>query len=160
MSACARMLKSGLMARSTVRCPAMTTHASLQPLLPDRSSSTLSRRPIHQCCAGDPEAEDAPTPLQAALPSTGAYQHIRALPCAAGAAVIFTHRLIHWGSAASRSAVTPRVAMSFVFSDPDFEVRRSVITAMRAAARCKALSLSAAETCSCATLPAQLCALA
>jgi hypothetical protein len=41
---------------------------------------------------GDPEDEDAPDPLTAALPNKAAYQHIRALPCAAGSACIFTHR--------------------------------------------------------------------
>jgi hypothetical protein len=41
---------------------------------------------------GDPEEEDAPDPLTAALSSKEAYQHIRALPAAAGSAVLFTHR--------------------------------------------------------------------
>jgi hypothetical protein len=72
--------------------------------------------------AGDPEEEGAPEPLQAALSNKEAYQHVRALPCAARGAVVFTHRLIHWGSAASRQ---PRVAVSFVFADPAFEVCNS-----------------------------------
>lgn len=42
--------------------------------------------------AGDPEDDDAPDPLQAALSSKEAYQHIRALPAEPGSAVIFTHR--------------------------------------------------------------------
>jgi hypothetical protein len=41
---------------------------------------------------GDPEDDEAPDPLTAALPTKEAYQHIRALPAAPGAAVIFTHR--------------------------------------------------------------------
>lgn len=41
---------------------------------------------------GDPEDDDAPDPLTAALPNKEAYQHIRALPCPAGSACIFTHR--------------------------------------------------------------------
>jgi len=41
---------------------------------------------------GDPEDDEAPDPLTAALPTKEAYQHIRALPAAPGAAIIFTHR--------------------------------------------------------------------
>jgi ectoine hydroxylase-related dioxygenase (phytanoyl-CoA dioxygenase family) len=85
----------------------------------------MQARSHHQCkfCAGDPEHDDAPEPLHAALPNKEAFQHVRALPCAAGGAVIFTHRLIHWGSAASKRAAQPRIAMSFVSADPTFEVR-------------------------------------
>lgn len=74
--------------------------------------------------AGDLEEEGAPSPLEAALPNKAAYQHIRALPCDAGSAVIFTHRIIHWGSAATKRAPCPRIAISFVFADPTFEVRK------------------------------------
>jgi hypothetical protein len=43
---------------------------------------------------GDPDDDDAPDPLTTALPNKAAYQHIRALPCPAGSACIFTHRCI------------------------------------------------------------------
>ena len=58
-----------------------------------------------------------------------ALQHIRALPCAAGSVIQFSHRLLHWGSAAesgpSRAWRTeqepPRIALSFAATDARFE---------------------------------------
>ena len=51
-----------------------------------------------------------------------AFQLIRALPCAAGSLVTFTHRLLHWGSRADpHSREPPRVAVSFAASTPAFE---------------------------------------
>eukprot|EP00892_Ulva_mutabilis_P009175 jgi/Ulvmu1/662/UM010_0033.1 len=71
--------------------------------------------------AGDSEAEAVPDPLRQALPDKEAFQHVRALPAAAGEAVLFSHRVIHWGSAGSRAAPHPRVSISFGFSDDTFE---------------------------------------
>jgi hypothetical protein len=68
---------------------------------------------------GDTEEED---PLQKALPNKQAFQQIRALPRQQGQSVLFTHRIIHWGS--ERDPTTsepPRIAISFVCSDPSFE---------------------------------------
>ena len=68
---------------------------------------------------GDSEEID---PLQAALPNKQAYQHIRALPRQAGQSVLFTHRIIHWGSTRDANTTLPcRTAISFVCSDPCFE---------------------------------------
>ena len=77
---------------------------------------------------GDPPDS---TPMAEVLRFGGerAVQHIRALPCAAGSVVQFSHRLLHWGSAAeSGPAVTwrptpepPRVALSFASTDATFE---------------------------------------
>ena len=66
-----------------------------------------------------PDAED---PLRRALPTKAAFQHIRALPRASGQSLVFTHRIIHWGSARDKnSRLPPRVAISFVCSDPSYE---------------------------------------
>jgi hypothetical protein len=68
---------------------------------------------------GDTEDED---PLQRALPDKNAFQQIRALPRQQGQSVLFTHRIIHWGSARDpASRQPPRIAISFVCSDPTFE---------------------------------------
>jgi len=57
-------------------------------------------------------------PLQRALSTKEAYQHIRQ----AGQSVLFTHRSLHWGSRGnSKTSVEPRTAISFVCSDPSFE---------------------------------------
>ena len=56
-----------------------------------------------------------------------ALQHIRALPCAAGSLVQFSHRLLHWGSASDDGPAAvwrpqpPRVALSFASTDEAFE---------------------------------------
>jgi hypothetical protein len=68
---------------------------------------------------GDTEDED---PLRRALPNKEAFQQIRALPRQQGQSVLFTHRVIHWGSARDPlSCQPPRIAISFVCSDPTFE---------------------------------------
>jgi ectoine hydroxylase-related dioxygenase (phytanoyl-CoA dioxygenase family) len=61
--------------------------------------------------------------MRAALPNKEAFQNIRAVPVEAGDAVLFTHRIIHWGSSGSKFASAARVSISFGCSDPLFEVR-------------------------------------
>ena len=62
-------------------------------------------------------------PLSRALPTKQSYQNIRALPRKEGESIIFTHRILHWGSAGNPRAsnLHPRVAISFVYSDVDYE---------------------------------------
>jgi ectoine hydroxylase-related dioxygenase (phytanoyl-CoA dioxygenase family) len=65
-------------------------------------------------------------PLSKALPSKESYQNIRALPRQAGQAVIFSHRILHWGSKGNsnptrRKHIQPRIAISFVASHASFE---------------------------------------
>lgn len=67
---------------------------------------------------GDSELED---PLRRALPDKESYQCIRALPRKSGQSVLFTHRIIHWGSESDADAPHPRIAISFVGSDPGYE---------------------------------------
>lgn len=52
-----------------------------------------------------------------------AWQQVRALPCTAGSAIFFSHRLIHWGSKGrAGSSHGPRVSISFAASDHKFKV--------------------------------------
>jgi ectoine hydroxylase-related dioxygenase (phytanoyl-CoA dioxygenase family) len=68
---------------------------------------------------GDIDTHD---PLQRALYNKESYQYIRSFPRTAGTSLLFTHRIIHWGSAREESStIPPRVAISFVASDPDYE---------------------------------------
>jgi len=62
-------------------------------------------------------------PLSRALNTKQSYQNIRALPRQAGQSLIFTHRILHWGSAGNKQAldVQPRIAISLVYSDAEFE---------------------------------------
>lgn len=60
-------------------------------------------------------------PLQTALPDKTAYQMIRAIPRQSGQSLLFTHRIIHWGSKSDPDHDNPRIAISFVCSDPDYE---------------------------------------
>ncbi len=75
-------------------------------------------------------------PLHRALSTKESFQHIRSLPRKAGQSILFTHRIIHWGSRGDpvddddddedesnvpETAVSPRIAISFVSSDPDYE---------------------------------------
>jgi ectoine hydroxylase-related dioxygenase (phytanoyl-CoA dioxygenase family) len=48
--------------------------------------------------------DDGRNPLSAIFKSPLAFQHIRALPCDPGAVVVFSHRLLHWGSSADEKA--------------------------------------------------------
>jgi len=69
------------------------------------------------------EEDDQSDPLSRALNTKQSYQNIRALPRTAGQSVIFTHRILHWGSKGNPNALNnhPRVAISFVYSDVKFE---------------------------------------
>ena len=63
-------------------------------------------------------------PLSRALCTKQAYQNIRAIPRSQGDAVLFTHRIMHWGSKGNKNSslpLEPRIAISFVCSDPSFE---------------------------------------
>lgn len=71
--------------------------------------------------AGDPVDDGQPDPLQRALQKKNDYQNIRALPRRAGESIIFTHRIMHWGSKGNVRCDEPRVAISFVVSSSDFE---------------------------------------
>ena len=68
----------------------------------------------------DGDDEDV-SPLDKALAGhKERFQDIRALPVADGDALLFSHRLLHWGSRGIRGAA-PRISISFGFSDPSFE---------------------------------------
>lgn len=63
----------------------------------------------------------APDPLQRALHDKHAFQQLRCLPAPRGSACVFTHRVIHWGSAGRKGYHTPRIAVSVACADPQFE---------------------------------------
>jgi hypothetical protein len=75
--------------------------------------------------------EPGVAPIAAVLAHGGeaVLQHVRALPCAAGSLVQFSHRLLHWGSAALDGPAAawrsppepPRIAFSFASVDDTFE---------------------------------------
>eukprot|EP00536_Pseudo-nitzschia_multiseries_P003994 jgi/Psemu1/295402/fgenesh1_pm.64_\ len=84
----------------------------------------------------DSNGNEAADPLHRALSTKESFQHIRCLPRKAGQSILFTHRIIHWGSqgdhvdssddegaesSASTTGISPRIAISFVCSDPDYE---------------------------------------
>lgn len=61
-------------------------------------------------------------PLARALPTKHAYQQIRAIPLKQGEAVMFTHRILHWGSGVDQDYTgSPRLSLSFAASDDSFE---------------------------------------
>mmetsp|Transcript_25596 Transcript_25596/g.56108 ORF Transcript_25596/g.56108 Transcript_25596/m.56108 type:complete len:529 (-) Transcript_25596:35-1621(-) len=88
--------------------------------------------------SGDGCGDRVTDPLHRALSSKESFQHIRSLPRKAGQSILFTHRIIHWGSqgdpttdhdddddgnesSTSTTSVSPRIAISFVCSDPEYE---------------------------------------
>eukprot|EP00978_Attheya_sp_CCMP212_P036942 scaffold170959_cov30-Attheya_sp.AAC.1 len=77
--------------------------------------------------AGDDKDNDEDLdPLTRAVSTKESYQHIRALPRRAGESILFTHRILHWGSRGNPTSSTqqknkPRIAISFVASDASFE---------------------------------------
>ncbi len=73
---------------------------------------------------GDPEEEDAPDPLQRALHNKEAYQHIRALPAEAGAAVLFTHRWVALKFSVHGTVIAPVGCGSVMFLAVGTAVRR------------------------------------
>lgn len=66
--------------------------------------------------------DDVSNPLSNALKNKESYQHIRALPLLSGEFVVFTHRVLHWGSKGRKNYTgEPRISLSVAFSDPVFE---------------------------------------
>jgi ectoine hydroxylase-related dioxygenase (phytanoyl-CoA dioxygenase family) len=45
------------------------------------------------------------------------FQAVRALPLEAGGCAVFTHRIVHWGSASRADYLTPRISLAFGCSD-------------------------------------------
>lgn len=92
-----------------------TTYSSCLVCVPKRHDPGYS--------GGDAERD----PMGAIIKASGssALQYIRALPVSAGSVVHFSHRLLHWGSAAAGSTAwkqqAPRIAMSFASADSQFE---------------------------------------
>ncbi|RKO84696.1 hypothetical protein BDK51DRAFT_32565 [Blyttiomyces helicus] len=70
---------------------------------------------------GDDLSADANDPLSVLTPTARDYQHIRAVPLRAGAALLFTHRLVHWAGRGDSLHPTPRVSLAWVFTDPGYE---------------------------------------
>eukprot|EP00928_Gymnodinium_smaydae_P062923 TRINITY_DN46650_c0_g1_i1.p1 TRINITY_DN46650_c0_g1~~TRINITY_DN46650_c0_g1_i1.p1 ORF type:complete len:410 (-),score=100.66 TRINITY_DN46650_c0_g1_i1:262-1470(-) len=60
------------------------------------------------------------SPLTTIFNTPETFQHIRALPVQAGGFVAFSHRLLHWGSAADPRAPKPRIAVAFAAADAGF----------------------------------------
>ncbi len=71
--------------------------------------------------ANDIQSTTEEDPLARCLKTKESYQNIRALPTRSGESVAFTHRIIHWGSRGNSNCEEPRIAISFVTSDPSFE---------------------------------------
>ena len=67
--------------------------------------------------AGDNDTD----PLRRILLTKDAYQHIRAVPLKPGHVIMFTHRIMHWGSTGRRGYPIPRIAFSVACSDDLFE---------------------------------------
>ncbi|KAL9183439.1 hypothetical protein ACHAXT_004295 [Thalassiosira profunda] len=87
---------------------------------PPENEGECSKDDSDECSEKEQTISD---PLSRALSTKQSYQNIRALPRNAGASVIFTHRILHWGSRGNPEAldVRPRIAISFVYSDVEFE---------------------------------------
>ena len=101
--------------------PSLVTHwIALTDATPATSCLYVIPKPYDPgYIAGDIAEEH---PLQRALSQPSNYQHIRAIPRAAGESVIFTHRIIHWGSARDPATkLPPRMALSFTAALPTYE---------------------------------------
>eukprot|EP00934_Nitzschia_sp_Nitz4_P002853 Nitzschia sp. Nitz4//scaffold18_size181773//43016//44521//NITZ4_001902-RA/size181773-processed-gene-0.192-mRNA-1//1//CDS//3329539972//2843//frame0 len=106
--------------------PKFVTHwVALSEATPQNSCLYMIPKPLDPgYVTGD--VDDDKDPLQRALPDKTCYQQIQALPRKTGQSLLFSHRIIHWGSHNSTTLdssqpSSSRMAISFVSSDPDFE---------------------------------------
>jgi ectoine hydroxylase-related dioxygenase (phytanoyl-CoA dioxygenase family) len=97
----------------------VTLWTALSPATPENSCLYIIPKQYDPgYLAGDEDYD----PLTRALPTKESYQNIRALPRQPGQSVLFTHRILHWGSRGNpMTSSEPRIAISFVCSDPAFE---------------------------------------
>jgi len=65
---------------------------------PDNSCLYVLPRPYDPGYTAGDDDDSEVDPLPRALHCKQSYQNIRAVPAEAGSAVLFTHRIIHWGS--------------------------------------------------------------
>ena len=61
---------------------------------------------------GDDDESKA-TPLEIALPNKEDYQNIRALPVSCGDVIMFSHRIIHWGSKGRKGCSIYHICLTF-----------------------------------------------
>jgi hypothetical protein len=72
--------------------------------------------------AGDDHAADAEDPLINLFKSSdAAVQAVRACPLRAGGTIIFSHRIMHWGSKGDPDCDKDRISVTFGHSEPRFE---------------------------------------
>lgn len=63
---------------------------------------------------GGEDVDPGVLPLHRALSRKETFQHVRALPTEPGGSILFSHRIIHWGSTGDKNTcVEPRMALSF-----------------------------------------------
>jgi len=91
----------------------VTCWIALSPATP--ANSCLYFYPRDSPDKGYLEKGDSMSPLE-----LKDFDAVVAQPCSAGSAVIFTHRVVHWGSR-PREFEETRVAMSFAMASPSFE---------------------------------------
>ena len=116
------LLTLALTVALTVALTLNLTRVALGDADPDTSCLYLIPRGVDPGYdAGDDAAEGAEDPLVALLRSDSAVQSIRACPLPAGGAVLFSHRVMHWGSRGHPRCTTPRFSLSFGCADPCFE---------------------------------------
>lgn len=75
----------------------------------------------HYRCAVDADASAAADDADITLIAAAEHQHIRALPTSRGTALVWSHRLIHWGSAHGGGLPDARKTIAFGMSDIGFE---------------------------------------
>jgi len=109
---------------STFRADGMAKYVTLWAALTDAHPDNSCLHFVPKACdpgyfEGDPQDAD---PMQLCFPDKDAFRNIRCAAVDAGGCSLHTHRVIHWGSRGRPShRGGPRVALSFPFSDPDFE---------------------------------------
>ncbi|KAJ8609347.1 hypothetical protein CTAYLR_009303 [Chrysophaeum taylorii] len=116
-----------------------TVWLAVTPATPE--NSCLYAIPAH-ADPGYRKGDGDQDPLRRALPTKESFQVVRCLAARPGDCNVFSHRLLHWGSEGSElptmrrlgvgkggtleflrrnKRAPPRIALSFVFSDPSFE---------------------------------------
>jgi hypothetical protein len=99
-----------------------TCWLALTRATPENSCLYMLPKPSDPGYAAGDNHDDPRDPLEVAINGNKeVYQNITAFPLEVGSAVMFSHRILHWGSKGRAGYPEPRISLSFAVSEPGYE---------------------------------------
>eukprot|EP00475_Leptophrys_vorax_P017833 TRINITY_DN24390_c0_g2_i2.p1 TRINITY_DN24390_c0_g2~~TRINITY_DN24390_c0_g2_i2.p1 ORF type:complete len:555 (+),score=195.51 TRINITY_DN24390_c0_g2_i2:41-1705(+) len=99
-----------------------TCWLALTKACPENSCLYMLPKPSDPGYAAGDNHDDPRDPLEVAINGDKrVFQNIKAFPLQVGSAVVFSHRILHWGSKGRPGYPEARISLSFAVSEPGYE---------------------------------------